>query len=279
MPKTLAQNYLGGPATPQDIKDLRQNSFDYHRDLGYPVIFKHRWTEKDLREGLVEQCPLHDDIYDGDLSWDPVCFGTGYVGGYRDGDIIYVSISDAPQDVIKITPQGILQYDHHPQMTAPWFPTMQDNDLIIVATFDPETWEIVDLAERYTLREVNQITMRGPGYQRQGRNAIGKPFTVHQEAAVDKLPYGHPLYNVPVVFDSGEVPPDVDEPGDDPYDPGDDGPGTYSAVNINVRIKGAEQLIETFVEREIHLDVEGDPGTVEGHLRIYGEGEGVIIHW
>lgn len=65
---------------------------------------------------------------------------------------------------------------------------MQDGDLLITATFDPETWEVLDLGDRYVLKIVDQITVRGPGYNRHKRNAIGKPFIVHQEATVDKLP-------------------------------------------------------------------------------------------
>jgi len=40
--KTIEHQYLGGPGTPQDIKDLRKASFDFHETLGYPVLFKHR---------------------------------------------------------------------------------------------------------------------------------------------------------------------------------------------------------------------------------------------
>ncbi len=117
--KTLEHRYLGDRNTPQDIRDLRQSSFDFHQELGYPIIHKHRWTLQDAEKGLVEKCPLHDDIYGTDPSWDPVCFGTGFVGGFRDAEIVYISLSDAPVDTIKITPQGVLTLDQHPQMTAP----------------------------------------------------------------------------------------------------------------------------------------------------------------
>lgn len=87
----------------------------------------------------MEQCPLHNDLYGADVSWDPVCFGTGYVGGYRDAEIVYVSLSDAPIDTIKITPTGLLQFDQHPQLTAPWIPYMEDDDLIIIADFEEDS--------------------------------------------------------------------------------------------------------------------------------------------
>jgi hypothetical protein len=92
-----------------------------------------------MREGLVQQCPLHDDLYSSDKTSCPICFGTGFMGGYKDAEIVYVSISDAPTDAIKITNQGLLTFDQHPQITAPWIPYMQDGDLLITATFDPET--------------------------------------------------------------------------------------------------------------------------------------------
>lgn len=117
--KTISHRYLGGLDVPQDIRDLRQSSFDFHEELGYPVIFKHRWTLKDFREGLVERCPNHDELYHSDPTWDPICFGTGFVGGFKDAEIVYISLSDAPIDSIKITDQGLLTLDQHPQMTAP----------------------------------------------------------------------------------------------------------------------------------------------------------------
>jgi hypothetical protein len=56
---------------------------------------------------------------------------------------------------------------------------------------------------------MDQITSRGPGYSRKGRGAIGKPFIIHQEGNVDKLPYRHFLYDVPIVFDPANIDPDI----------------------------------------------------------------------
>ena len=52
---------------------------------------------------------------------------------------------------------------------------------------------------------------------------------VHQEAGVDKLPYGHPLYVVPLVFDPGDIP---DVPG-------------KAARNITWRVTGHENSVTT----------------------------------
>ncbi len=64
--KTITHRELGGAGTPQDIKDLRSNSYDFHEELGYPVLFKHKWTLKDYEKGLVQRCPNHDDLYNAD---------------------------------------------------------------------------------------------------------------------------------------------------------------------------------------------------------------------
>jgi len=92
--------------------------------------------------------------------------------------------------------------------------------------------------------------MRGPGYvQKRGRNAIGKPFIVHQETTADKIPYGHPLYEVPTVFDYNQVDPDITPPDYDPNQPLP--PGTYSATSRGIHIRGAEIFYESSVKREI----------------------------
>lgn len=153
---------------------------------------------------------------------------------------------------------------------------MQDGDIIIFAEFDAETWEVLDLRDRYVLKTVNQVTVRGPGYSRKPRTAVGKPFIVHQETTVDKLPYGHPFYEVPLYFDYNSVDPDITPPDEDPTDPGT--VGTYSAVSINVRIRGAEQFFSSSVERQILVDVEGELSSSARDMRIEGEGEGVEFH-
>ena len=157
---------------------------------------------------------------------------------------------------------------------------MQDGDLIIIADFDEDSWEVEDLTDRYVLKTVNQVTVRGPGYvqKRAPRNAIGKPFIVHQETTVDKLPYGHPLYEVPLIFDYEDVPPDVTPPDEDPNEPSPT-PGTYASVQRTMKIRGDDPDLGSFVEREIWVDVEGEIIDMEISIGINGEGEGVEFHW
>lgn len=271
MPKTLAHQNLGGPGTPQEVKDLRKSSFDLHEELGFPVIHKHRWNIQDLREGRARLCPLHDPLYERS-PYDSICFGTGYVGGFADGTIVYVTLQDAPLDTIRITPQGVLQMDQHPQLTAPWIPEMGDGDLIILASFDAGNWDVEDVHERYLLRQVNPITARGPGWGRQ-EATLNRRLRVSQQSQADKLPYGHDFYNVPIVFNYEDVPPDITPPEGEPPEG-----YTYTEFSVGVRLVGAEQIgYQSSTERQVRIKVAGQSTSTTRGVRLKGKSAGTII--
>src|SRR3954468_18115522 len=101
MATTLIDQYLGPANTPQEVKDLRKSSFDLHEQLGSPLVFKHRWNLDDLQAGRTWRCPYHDELYgDRGASWDNVCFGTGFVGGYSDGAIAFATVQDTLETAI-----------------------------------------------------------------------------------------------------------------------------------------------------------------------------------
>jgi len=242
MAKTLVNYNLGPAGTPQEVKDLRKSSYDLHNELGFPVMFKHRWTAKDAANGLTSPCPLHDDLYAGrDSEWDKICFGTGYVGGYADGQVVYVTIQDTQEAQIKIGPTGILTMDMHPALTAPWLPKMADGDLIILVEFDSNEWTVIDEEERYILRDVAPISMRGPGWGRQKGTLLNRQ-TISQQSALDKLPSTHPLYRVPIVFDYSTVPDDPTPPFA-PEPPGPD-QAQQSMVSVVVHMHGIEDTTQ-----------------------------------
>lgn len=271
MAKTVAHRNLGGPGTPNDIKQLREARFEMLEELGYPVLHKHRWNERDLQEGLVEQCPLHDDLYDQDATWDPVCFGTGYIGGYADPTIVWVTINDAPQDTLNVLPTGIVMFDHHPQVTAPWNPEMGDGDLLILADFDPMTWEVLDTQERYVLNVVTPYTIRGP--QIKSRSTVKERFRIQQDATADKMPWGHRVYEVPIIYDPAlhPLPPDVDP----------DVEGNQASMRIAARIVGAESIWKpSSYNVGVRLEAQDVTGTLTRSVRITGIADDeVIIHF
>lgn len=274
MPKTLSSRNLGPAGTPHSVKELRQSSFDLHETLGFPVIHKHRWNEQDLEDGLVERCPLHDDIYDRDLTWDNICFGTGYVGGFGDPTIVYVSLQDAPQQTVKINAQGVLMMDQHPQLTAPWLPLMGDGDLIILADFIPGSWDVVDTHERYELREVRPITIRGPEFRTSSTTL--KRLRISQEASVDRLPLGHPFFDVPIEYDPNPVVPDPNP--DDPDSP-TDFTGTYTEADWAVRILGIAKPKSSALGHDVRVAVKEDNAVATYDVRIVGEPGGTHIHF
>lgn len=199
--KIAQWNYLGPKSVPHEVRDLRKASFDYHLELGMPIIHKHKWTAADVRDGKVKVCPFHDDLYGRSLVQCNYCFGTGYIGGWDDGAITFVTFSDAQEDQIKLTPEGLLYFDSHPQFTSPWVPTLGDGDIIITADFELDTWTVIEEQERYVLREVTPRTMRGFQSRVQTRE-----YKVHQEGQLDKLALDDYRYRVPIVFDLTTVP-------------------------------------------------------------------------
>jgi hypothetical protein len=271
MPK-LAIESVGPRTVPQEIRDLRQSSIDFHEELGQPVIFKHKWNEDDLREGRAVKCPFHDTVYESDSDWDEYCFGTGYLGGWANGEIVYVSIADAQENVFRLNDQGILMHDSHPQMTAPWNPPMGDGDIIITAEFDPLTWDVLNTYERYQIQEVTPTTMRGPGFKSEVR---GKLYVVNQTAQIDRIPRGNVIYDVPVDFDYGNVPV---IPVDPNVDPDDFPPDTqFSAFEVAIRLTGFEPGLRSEYEQDIRLQVAGSIASYEQSIRLTGSGGGTHI--
>jgi hypothetical protein len=271
--KTVVYNNLGPASVPQEIKDLRRSSLDFHRTMGQTVVHKHRWNERDVREGRAQHCPYHSQAYQQDREWDQYCFGTGYLGGFADGVITYVTIGDTDEDVFTLSDQGALLYERHPGLVAPWTPLLGDGDLIIVAELAPNGHDIVELGDRYELREVSPITMRGPNY----KNTVHtKPYIVNQEAQIDLLPYGHELYTVPIVFDYESVPTDI--PID--YDPSDYPAGTlFGSYETAFRFIGAEVELDSQHEHDIRIAVVGTDTEYTTDIRLTGKPGGTHIEF
>lgn len=220
-----------GP-TPRDVKTLRREVLDYHLKLGRPVIFKHRWNLQDVEKGLAQLCPNFDDSYHRSQTSCPFCFGTGIAGGYDDGIIQFVTISDTPVDQLKIDKEGYILFDKHPEITAPWYPDMGDGDLIILADFDFADWKVLSTSDRYELNEVKPTTIRGP-FQ---TNPSFQFFKIQQTAKMDRLPNGHVYYNVPIEFDYSILPTVYPPIGADPDDYADN----KTLVSFALRITGEE---------------------------------------
>jgi hypothetical protein len=192
--------------TPREIRELRRHNLEYHHRLGNPVVFKRRKTLKDIETGKAVRCPYnYDSAYHSDISTCPYCFGTGILGGFDSGIIVFVTIGDAITDQFQLTQQGLLTRMTHPQWTAPWKPEMHDGDLIVLAQFDPDTLAITETDDRFEIDQVTPVTPRGGapiGFAKnRNRNSFNfiprHDMLVAQSFRADMLPEGHPWYNVP----------------------------------------------------------------------------------
>lgn len=271
--KIAQWNYLGPRSTPHEVRDLRKASFDYHRKMGMAIIHKHKWNLRDVREGRAQICPYHDVTLGEDSQFDPFCFGTGILGGFQDGVITYITLADTQEDRIRVSREGVLLMETHPQFTAPWVPDMGDQDLIITAEFDSENWEILQELDRYALQEVTHRTMRGFEKNKGG-------YRVHQEGNMDKLPYSHKLYDVPIVFDYNNLPPVPVVPvGGDPDDYPTDPNARISSTDIAVRITGHEMGLSSETERGVHIIGLGNNSITTHDVRITGDNQGTDINF
>jgi hypothetical protein len=228
--QTASFKNVGPPSVPREIRQLRQQSLDYHTRLGQPFIVKRRLTLEDVEAGLAQRCPYDQNAaYNQGDPDDPYCFGTGILGGFADGIVQFLVLSDTEQDMFQLSDAGMLVRSSDPTCTAPWTPLLHDGDLIIAADFDPNNFTILAMHERYELNQVSPVAPRGgaPLGFATHRNRGNLDFQnrgdmiVAQNFRVNRLPPGHPLYDVPVDFqDTNPVlpnPPPV-PPGGDPDD-------------------------------------------------------------
>lgn len=249
---------LGPRSTPQDVKDLRRSNWDYHKTYGMPVVHKHKWDMFDVRKGLAKKCPYHNmPGYESDFSSCPYCFGTGILGGWADGQIAYVTFSDATENTIRVGPQGVLLFDREPQMVAPWLPEMGNGDLIVTADFDDNTFDILQERDRFTLKEVTPVTLRG--FQKKVQTV---EYRVQQSAQVDRVPDFDILYNVPLIFDYTDLPPTPEDPSSQ---------GATSSVTRDIRIIGVASTDRVEVLVPLRIFGAGTNTSTTRSLRIIGD--------
>lgn len=236
MPTPITQPILsftdfGVQRTPHEVKMWRRQNLDMLRKLGLPVMVKRRWNMTDLANGVAKRCPgCFNGTFDQGLPDCPICFGVTLVssendditnlyiqrgflsstttdpddglanlpapkyGGFGPGYITFMIQPDVPEDVIRFNPSGQLEKTTVAQGVAPWWPTLGDNDLCFNIEVNDSMTSILEIFEAFELKMVNPITVRGFGVRSVNRhdNRIGQSFQM------DRLPLGHPFYNVPL---------------------------------------------------------------------------------
>lgn len=256
-----------GP-TPREIKHMRKSVMDFHSKLGQPVVFKHRWNLDDLSKGLCQKCPFHDDSYERSKTDCKYCFGTGFLGGFADGVIIFATIADAPTEQLKISPQGYILFDRHPQFKAPWYPDMGNGDLIITANFDRATWSVLSTGDVFELKNVAPVTVRGLF----GVFSDYKLFKVEQSAEIDRVLNDHIYYNVPITFNYDNIPVVIPPSGA----LSGDYKLPYASILVGLKIIGQEGGLTSTITQPLFITGGGTTNYISQKLSITGDGSTVV---
>lgn len=230
MPRTVNFKNVGPPNTPEEIKRLRRENADMCRRMGQPIVFRHIYGQADVDAGIAKTCPAcYDSAYKQTRSDCPVCYGVGLVSVAnndanlyitQDGEVVQTVFPEggwvlAPQyggfavpylqwmmepdiavDTFKINDAGVLEHTYDATGVAPWFPTLGDNDLCINVDLNSDGFTIAETLDRFQLKRVQQITIRGFG-RRTLPSTNGQPLLVSQTFQMNKIPTNSHLYDVP----------------------------------------------------------------------------------
>lgn len=228
---TVTSKYVGEGNAPQDVKRRRRQVHDLMRRMGQPVLVKHMYNAEDVEKGIAEPSINFDDVYGQSRNTDPISHGIGFVSveksttewtngasivtsrtapgptwvrppqyrGFGEGYLLYVIQPDVAEDFFKVDETGTFIKIQSALVQAPWFPELNDNDLLINVALD-NAGSIIETRERYQLKMVNPISMRG--LDRRGRQEYsgdyGNRHIVNQQFEMALVPPNNVLYNVEV---------------------------------------------------------------------------------
>ena len=198
--------------------------------MGTPVLVKHRYNDRDMRHGIAEVSPVFDSIYEQTRNEDPLSHGVGYVSvekstnewyndqgeivtqtaspgagwtkapryrGYGAGNLTYIIEPDRAEDFFKVTTGGPIFKVQTAMAIAPWYPDINDNDLLIQVTID-DSGKVIHTHERFEAKNVSPVSMRGN--DRRGRKEYGESFgnthVVNQTFEMVLIPETDVIYDV-----------------------------------------------------------------------------------
>lgn len=221
--------YVGETNVPKDVRRLRRSTHELMRRMGTPILVKKMLSEEDQLAGTATTSPNFDDVYGQTRNRDPLSHGIGYVSvenstdewintttgeivhtntgvaapkyrGYGPGYLTYLIEPDAAVDFFKHTPEGALIKVQTATALAPWWPDIDDNDLIIHVELDKAGY-IIGTQERYQAKMTNPVSIRG-AKERRGRHEysgdFGSRYVVNQTFQMVLLPRFHELNHVEV---------------------------------------------------------------------------------
>jgi len=223
---------VGVGNVPPDVARRRRSVAEMMQRMGTPVIVKHRYNDRDVKDGLAEVSPVFDSIYDQTRNEDPLSHGVGFVSkelaqdewydssgtivksgvspgtgwtraprfrGYGPGNLTYIIEPDRAEDFFKATTGGPIFKVQTATVIAPWYPDINDNDLVIQVTLN-SGGTVADTHERFEAKNVSPVTVRGN--DRRGRKEYGESFgnvhVVNQTFEMALVPGTDVIYDVEV---------------------------------------------------------------------------------
>lgn len=225
--------YVGERNVPHDIVRLRRYVYEVCRRMGTPVLYKKMLTEDDMSDGSVALSPLFKKSYGQTRNRDPLSHGIGYVSteispnewidpktasvignlkdttgfenapkyrGFGPGMLIWMIEPDAAVDFFKATPEGAFMKVQTATAIAPWWPDINDNDLLIHVELD-KSGRITGTNERYQAKMSNPVSIRGSNERTHGgikeyTGSFGTRYVVNTTFQMVMLPSNHELQNV-----------------------------------------------------------------------------------
>ncbi len=225
-----AIRYIGTAYVPQDIQRRRRQVQETMRRMGAPMLVKHRYNHRDVKDGQAKESLNFDDIYGQTRNEDPLSHGVGFVSvedsdnewvsptgalvvsnaspgagyvkapkyrGYGLGYLTYLIQPDIAEDTFKVSETGVLIKVQDATAQAPWYPEINDNDLLINVVLDRNE-QIVDTKERYEAKMSSPVSMRQ--FDRRGNREFtedgGNRFVVNQTFQMALVPKVNVLYDV-----------------------------------------------------------------------------------
>ncbi len=224
--------YVGEPSVPQDIKRRRRQVYDAMRRFGTPVLVKHMYNPDDAKEdGIATTSPGFDPVYKQSRNRDPLSHGVGYVSnelsedewyhkttgvivksrtspgadyekapkyrGFGPGFLLWIIEPDRAEDFFKVDPVGTFIKVQSALAQAPWFPEINDNDLIVNVVVDNHG-NITETRERYQAKQSSPTAIRGR--DRRGRREYsedgGNRHVINQTFEMALIPDNDVLYEV-----------------------------------------------------------------------------------
>lgn len=216
-------HYFGTPESPRDVRQYRASVAETLRALGSPVMVKHKYNADDVEKVVAVESPNRSTTFGQTRRNDPISHGVGFVSveeqddewigpdadevvvsetspgegwvnapryrGYGPGYLLYLIEPDRAEDLFKLSEGGAIIRVQEAQALAPWYPEINDNDLIINVEFD-RAGNVVATHERYEAKMVSPIAMRG--YDRRGgrehQGVLGNRFVVGQNFEMAFVP-------------------------------------------------------------------------------------------